>query len=86
VCGQQAGLSSRIVFLLSGSIFKYDKKRAPFRGPLLSSNFYYLYTKIPLSVFKIKPETIKEVKILVEAIHFVCLSAYKNNGILNKTN
>jgi len=53
---------------------------------LLSFNFYYLYTKIPLSVFKIKPEAVREVKIFVYAIHFVVLLAYKNNGILNKTN
>src|SRR5659263_483946 len=61
-------------------------KKGLFPGPLLSSNFYYLYTKIPLTVFKIKPEVIREVKILVYTIHFDDLLAYKSNGILNKTN
>ena len=54
-------------------------------GPLLSYKFNYLYTKIPLSVFKIKIEVIKGEKIFVYNIHLVALLAYKSNRIFKKT-
>jgi hypothetical protein len=48
-------------------------------GPLLHINFNYLYTKIPLSVYKIKIEIIKREEIFVYNIHFIALLVYKSN-------
>ena len=59
--------------------------KGPFVGPLLSYKLNYLYTKIPLSVFKIKIEVIKGDKIFVYNIHLVALLAYKSNLFFNKT-
>jgi len=53
-------------------------------GPLLSYKFNYLYTKIPLSVFKIKIEVIKGDKIFVYNIHLVVLLACKSNALIKK--
>ena len=52
---------------------------------MLSYNLNYLYTKIPLSVFKIKIEKEKRDKIFVNDIHLFSLLAYKSNGIFKKT-
>ena len=51
---------------------------------MLSYNLNYLYTKIPLSVFKIKIEIEKRDKIFVNDIHLFSLLAYKSNGIFKK--
>jgi hypothetical protein len=59
--------------------------KGPFEGPLLSYKLNYLYTKIPLSVFKIKIEIVKRDKIFVHNIHLVVLLAYKSNLIFKKT-
>jgi len=53
-------------------------------GPLFSYKFNYLYTKIPLSVFKIKIEVIKGNKIFVYNIHLVALLAYEGNALIKK--
>jgi len=58
--------------------------KGPFVGPLLSYKLNYLYTKIPLSVFKIKIEVIKGDKIFVHNIHLVVLLAYKSNLFFKK--
>jgi hypothetical protein len=47
-------------------------------GPLLHINYFYLYTKIPLSLFKVKKEVIKGDKIFVHNIHFSVLMGYKS--------
>ena len=52
---------------------------------MLSYNLNYLYTKIPLSVFKIKIEIEKGDKIFVNNIHLFVLLAYKSNLIFKKT-
>jgi len=57
------------------------KRRAPC-GTLASYKFNYLYTKIPLSVFKIKIEIIKGEKIFVYNIHIIALLVYKSNAII----
>jgi len=54
-------------------------------GPLLFIIYNYLYTKIPLSLFKIKKEVIKGYKIIVYNIHLVAFLAYKSNLIFTKT-
>lgn len=52
---------------------------------MLSHNLDYLYTKIPLSLFKIKIEVEIRDKIFVHNIHLVALLVYKSNGIFKKT-
>ena len=52
---------------------------------MLSYKLNYLYTKIPLSVFKIKIEVIKGDKIFMYNIHLVALLAYKSNALFKKT-
>jgi hypothetical protein len=53
------------------------KKKGPFPGPLLHIKFLYLYTKIPLSLFKVKKEVIKGDKIIVYDFHLPVLLGYK---------
>jgi len=53
-------------------------------GPLFSYKFNYLYTKIPLSVFKIKIEVIKGNKISVYNSHLFALLAYEGNALIKK--
>ena len=47
-------------------------------GPLLHIIFSYLYTKSPLSLFKVKKEVIKGAKIIVHDIHKSFLLGYKS--------
>jgi len=53
---------------------------------LLYKNYLYLYTKIPLSLFKIKKEVKIGVEVFVHNIHFFALLAYKSNAIFNNAN
>jgi hypothetical protein len=60
--------------------------KGPFVGPLLSYKFNYLYTKIPVSVFKIKKEIKIGDKIFCYRVHFVVLLDYKSKVFFKETN
>jgi len=61
------------------------KKKVPFPGDLVLYKFNYLYTTIPLSLFKIKIEVKIRGDVIMYNIHFLVIVDYKSNGIINKT-
>jgi hypothetical protein len=60
-------------------------KQGPLSGTLAFIFTFYIYTKIPLSLIKIKKEVKIGEEIFVNNIHFIALMANKSNLFFLKT-